>query len=299
MNSGQRIRRVHFDAPTPYGLEVMTLARLREMAPPGYLRTPQRPTFHLLIMGTSGTTNHTVDFRDYPISSKRVVWVRPGQVQRFSEQDAAQGDLILFEADFLLPGTRAAALAADRFGAVTFEPTAATRDLIEASRRDLRNEYARAITHTQCPDAAQLDVFRHLLSVLVLRVSTCGCADPPDKRDSHTLFERFRELLELDFAIAHDVDHYARALGYSTRTLARATSAAAGQSPKQMIQERVALEAGRLLAHSNLAIAAIAVHLHFRDPANFSTFVTRHLGASPTKFRAEHRPTQAVAVRDV
>jgi AraC-like DNA-binding protein len=96
-------------------------------------------------------------------------------------------------------------------------------------------------------------------------------------------------LLEHDFAAAHDVEHYARALGYSTRTLSRVTRAAAGQTPKQMIQERLALEAGRLLAHSTQPVSAIAAQLGFRDASNFATFFTRQMGTTPTQFRNRER----------
>jgi AraC-like DNA-binding protein len=62
--------------------------------------------------------------------------------------------------------------------------------------------------------------------------------------------------------------------GYSVRTLGRATRAAAGESPKQAISDRLVLEARRL---------------GFRDPSNFSTFFTIHTGQSPTAFRAAIR----------
>jgi AraC-like DNA-binding protein len=56
-----------------------------------------------------------------------------------------------------------------------------------------------------------------------------------------------------------------------------------------MIQERIALEAGRLLAHSNLAVTTIATELGFRDPSNFSTFFSRQMGIAPTEFRDQQR----------
>jgi AraC-like DNA-binding protein len=270
----------------------MTLAQLREMAPPGYFHAPERPAFHLLILGISGRMIHTVDFHEYPVSQGRAVWVRPGQVQRFSTEGTASAELILFQPDFLIPGTRAAAIADDRFGPIAYDLPKPTRDRLDQARCALREEYTVALQSTGKGDATQADMLRHLLSVLILRLAATATADLALQYDPDGLHEQFRNLLERDHAIAHDVDHYARALGYSARTLARATQSASGQTPKQMIQARVALEAARLLAHSNLAITSIATKLSFRDASNFSTFFIRQTGSTPTEFRRQQqRPT--------
>jgi AraC-like DNA-binding protein len=293
VKTGQRIRRVRYIAPAPYGVEVMTLAQLREMAPPGYLRAPQRPAFHVLILGSSGQGTHTVDFREYPRGCGHGVWVRPGQVQRFGEEGTDSGDLILFQPDFLIPGTRAAAIADDRFGLVGHD-FAAGRDRLDRARRALREEYAEVLQATGAVDTARAETLRHLLSVLILALAATT-PTAPAQPGADGLHHRFRDLLERDFAVAHDVDHYARALGYSARTLARATQAASGRTPKQMIQERVALEAARLLAHSDLPVTSVATRLSFRDASNFSAFFTGQKGIAPTEFRRRQRGSTAAA----
>ena len=92
---------------------------------------------------------------------------------------------------------------------------------------------------------------------------------------------------------AHDVWHYARELGYSPRTLARATLAAAGETPKQIIHGRIALEARRLLAQTDSAISTVGLRVGFRDPSNFSAFFTNVTGERPTAFRRSQRPSAA------
>lgn len=290
MKTCQRIRRVRYISPTAYGVEVMTIAQLREMAPAGYLETPQRPAFHLLILGTGGRARHTVDFQEHAIEAGRAVWVRPGQVQRFDTQSTAAGDLVLFRPDFLIAGTRAEALAADPFGGVSYGPAGSHAPRFDAARRALRDEHEAALGDTGAGVVVQTETLRHLLSVLILRLATVADDEfEPGAGNTADLYRRFRNLLERDFAAAHDVEHYAQALGYSTRTLSRATHTAAGQTPKQMIQERLALEAGRLLAHSTQPVTAIAAQLGFRDASNFATFFTGQTGATPTRFRVRER----------
>ena len=279
MKARQTIRRVPFSSPLPLGMEVMTFAHLWAAAPPGVIARPLRPDFHSLLLMTGGDMTHTVDFDAHHLSPGSALWVRPGQVQQFSD-DRPTGDLVLFEADFLLPGTQAAAIADDRFGLVAVTRSAATRASVERFRRVLRREYTK-IARAHLPTTAQTETLRHLLSALILSLET------PDRmrRDLLGLDPRFRDLLEHDFATAHHVDHYARRLGYSQRTLSRATQAAAGESPKQAINRRIALEARRLLAHTNQPVATIARDLGFDDPSNFAAFFAQQTDETPTSFR--------------
>jgi AraC-like DNA-binding protein len=205
--------------------------------------------------------------------------VRPGQVQQFSD-DRPSGDLVLFQADFLFPGTQAAAIANDHPGLVGIGDSAESRSSVERHRRALRSEYTKIARH-QLPTTTQIETLRHLLSVLILSLDL----PPRPGRDAAALDSRFRRLLDEDFASAHDVGHYARRLGYSQRTLNRATQTAAGESPKQAIGRRIALEARRLLAHTDQPVTTIARDLGFADPSNFAAFFTLQTNETPTGFR--------------
>ena len=82
------------------------------------------------------------------------------------------------------------------------------------------------------------------------------------------------------------VTEYAARLGYSPRTLNRLARAHTGRSAKQLIDERVVLEAKRLLSHGGASVADIAQGLGFDDPSNFSAYFLRHTGLRPGGFRS-------------
>lgn len=93
--------------------------------------------------------------------------------------------------------------------------------------------------------------------------------------------------MEEHFADWHQVADYAGALGYDRRTLARATRAATGVGAKQFLDQRILLEAKRLLAHTDLPVGGCARALGFRDAANFTTFFQRGAGMPPSVWRAD------------
>ncbi|MGH1551462.1 hypothetical protein ACRAWF_02475 [Streptomyces sp. L7] len=120
-----------------------------------------------------------------------------------------------------------------------------TRGHLDLAAEHLSHEF-RALG--QLPLEAHMAALRHLLAVPVLRlahltVPADGSAPEPDET-----YLRFRDVVERNFTRTRRVEDYARMLGHSARTLARATLTGAGLSAKEFVDRRVVLEAKRLLA---------------------------------------------------
>ncbi|HEY8231852.1 MAG TPA: helix-turn-helix domain-containing protein [Vicinamibacteria bacterium] len=61
------------------------------------------------------------------------------------------------------------------------------------------------------------------------------------------------------------------------------------ESAGRVVRRRIALEARRLLTHSDLTAAQVGFRLGFDDPAYFARFFRREAGEPPTDFRARAR----------
>ncbi|WP_089153919.1 helix-turn-helix transcriptional regulator [Micromonospora sp. NBS 11-29] len=137
--------------------------------------------------------------------------------------------------------------------------------------------------HALVPAAAAL--LRHQLAVLLLRLSLLPHHGDGPRAETET-FRRLCREVERDYRHTRRVEDYAARLGCSVRTLTRACLAVTGRSAKQVIDERVALQARRLLAATDEPIARIGRGLGFPEPTNFGRFFTREVGVSPGVFRA-------------
>jgi len=271
------VRRIRFNAPDGPGLELEVLARdeLGRRAA-DTLDKPHRTEFHRLMLVDAGHSWHEVDFTQYSLSPGTVLWVRPGQVQRFGPP--VDGELVLFT-----PGVPAGSPSElglppgdQRSGPVwRLEGEAYTG--IREMARQLRLEATRS---TATADEAR----RHLLSVLLLRISD---TDPtgPAPGNANGIAARFAAEVERDFARTHRVADYADRLGYTVRTLCRASTTATGHSAREVVEARVTLEAKRLLAYTDLAAAAVGRRLGFSEPTNFGKFFLRRTGLTPGQFR--------------
>ncbi|QTD45453.1 helix-turn-helix transcriptional regulator [Ottowia testudinis] len=296
------IRSTHFHHPRldPLGVEVLTLDELRHRVAPGRWRAPGRVDFHLLLLVTGGRGAHTVDFVHHPLAHGDLLNVRPGQVQQWHPGTALHGLLLLATPLALLP---------DRLGGALPDAQRLAMEAWPCVHRPAPAE-AQALRHSLQQMAADIQTFdgdartaalvRHSLLALWLRVARGLPASPGEGAAPHSLHavhRLFARELERHFADRLGVADYARRLGYSESTLARACHAAAGQSPKQLIDARTVLEARRLLAHSPASVGAIGHRLGFSEATNFNKFFTRLAGCTPLAFRRQQKIQSPVAAQ--
>ncbi|MGW2048313.1 AraC family transcriptional regulator [Streptomyces sp. NPDC001858] len=266
------------------GFELIELASLHERMGDGGLQRVHRVDFHTVTLITEGSGEHAVDFVTYPCRPGTLLWIRPGQVQRFGRPGTMQGTHLLFTPSFppSLAGT-------DRLVHGWYGPVCRQLDTghdyatLSALLARLRAEFTR-------PDGtASQEILQLLLATVLLHIDRLP--QPGTSGDRHAggeVYARFRAELERSYATTRRAEDYAHRLGYTVKTLTRACLAATGQTVKQVIDARVALQAQRLLAHTDEPVAVIARRLGFSEPTNFGKFFTRHTGTTPGAFRGIH-----------
>jgi AraC-like DNA-binding protein len=259
-------------------------ARWRAGAP---LHRVHRIDFHVVMLFSDGPVRHMIDFAEYEATAGDVLWIRPGQVHRFSPAHEYRGTVLTMQPGFL-PRTTVEATGLYRYDLPpVLHPDDARRDALKAALAQLRREYEDTET---LPPGLHTEVLRHSLTAFLLRLAHLATSSAEAARgQAGSIFTLFRDAVEKGFTTNRSVSAYADALGYSRRTLVRAVRAATGETPKGFIDKRVVLEAKRLLAHTDLPTGRVGVAVGFPDAANFSKFFHLHTGQTPVGFRAELR----------
>jgi AraC-like DNA-binding protein len=272
------------------GIEALRLSELLGRVPPGHFALPQRPGFHLLMLFTAGSGDHFLDFRRVRCKAGTLVHARPGQVQQFVLGQELEADILLFTPEFIFPACSAADGAA--FGSLIDDivpedamdlPPGALAN-VHSVMSAIKQGYNRA-------DGSQLSatILQHLLYATLLTIAGCYVKrDAPSMTGNHSrTFARFRRAVDAKFTQTRSVEDYAEAIGCSAKSLRRACIMASGVPPKALIEQRLILEAKRLLAHTGLTVEAIAIEVGFSEPTNFVKFFRRHGGMPPLDFRAK------------
>jgi len=283
-------RGVRFSLPTPGpSIELTGLCDIIRRGGRREFLSTQRLEFELLYLVEGGSTVHEVDFVSHELGPGDALWVRPGQVHRWGDISTLTGRVALFPSHAIPPDVQEA-LVESGYAGSTSRITAWTAPTLE--RAGVTAAW-RALHAGDVPGDHRVvrSLLRELaLSAVLLRLATAAPAldraSSGVTGDREGIYSAFVAEVEAHYRDLHLVADYARRLGWSAKTLGRAT-APHGATPKQVIDARLVLEARRLLVHTSQSVAEIGLALGFDDASNFSSFFQLRTGSTPGSVRAE------------
>jgi len=272
-------------------VEALSIEELRKRAPPDHFEKLQRADFYRIFGIASGSTRPMVDFSNFAAKPGDWVLVRPRQVFRYDFTQTWTGWLLVFRPEALAGTARSGA-------GLELDPLRRIEELpcVSSLGGDAHAWMARSLQQMQS-DAAlpaevvlrnellRLQLTSTLLRLTMWQSSATGSGDSTP--DAHTHFRRFRSLLERDFSVHHQVQHYAGERGMSDKTRSRVCVAAAGLPAKALINQRLVLEAKRLLAHTSTAVQTVGYELGFHEASNFVKFFRKETQITPVTFRQQ------------
>jgi AraC family transcriptional regulator, transcriptional activator of pobA len=253
------------------------------------VREPHRHDYHELIWVRAGAGEQLIDGERVPVRPGTVTLIGRGAVHVFEHAEGLTAAALRFGDELLLGGEGRVApgwLLGGRGGRTVPVPDGEAAAL-EAVLRAIATEAERP------PDPLSADLERHLLATVLLWVERWYDAARTEARDPDDadvqLQRRFAAQLERDFRAHHDAAHYADALGVPPAALSRALAQVTGRSTKELVTDRVMLEAARLLRFTDASVGEVAHAAGFADPLYFSRAFKRHAGAAPVDYRARLR----------
>ena len=141
------------------------------------------------------------------------------------------------------------------------------------------------------PDKIQGDMLQMLLKRLIIMSTRLAKEQLIVKELNNEQIEvirKFNYLVDIHYKTKRKVSDYAEMLFKSPKTLSNLFSIYNQKSPQQIILERLALEAKRLIHFTEKQNQEIAFDLGFNDPAHFSRFFKKMTQMSPTTYRETH-----------
>ncbi len=255
------------------------------------ITTPHRTGFYHILWFQKGTPNHLVDFNPLQIKPGTILFLNKDTVQSFDVNGSYNGKVILFtdsffcKADSDLKYLRNSILFNDLFSVSHIK----LHKKIEFLFADLFRIMEMELTNEK--DPFQSDILKNYLhSLLLLSERERRKQDFTEIKSGVDLdyVMLFRDHLESNYKKSKQVSAYAQYLHITEKRLNQATSKVLGKSPKHMIDERVILEAKRLLAHTNESVKEIGFALGFEEPTNFIKYFRKHSQSTPVEFREQY-----------
>lgn len=263
-------------------MDVAPVSRL-----PGFVLTPEPHVlaFYDILLVTRGRGTYLEDGVRFPVRPGQVFFTSPGQVRQW-KATGVDGLCCFFPGEFL-EGFLADPLFLYRLPFFHREGPPAPLGLARPEIRRLTG-----LLHDMEAEIRDLKgdsptlLGARLYEALVLLERWFRRAHPfPAHAIAEGLGLRFRRLVEHRYRDVHRVGGYARLLAVSPSHLNAQVRRQLGRSPSRLIQERLALEARRLLLYTDETAARIGYALGFEDPSYFTRFFRRRTGRTPTDFR--------------
>ena len=272
------------------GLEPISLAELRSRdAGRGMVGRIERAQFFMLLVIREGRGKHLIDFRALPLRPGTVVVVRPGEIQQWQLAPGLEGDAVLVDPAVLQPSGPRAAGPAWRHLQLEEWPASFTLSADERADWDRLIAVLRGELDQARIDDLAVTFAREWFVLLLLWLSRRACVGVEPATTSGLTVRRFRRILEEILFSRPTVEQLAQRTGVSISTLSRACHATTGRPAKAVVDQRIALEAQRLLVHSEVSAVAIGERLGFSEATNFLKFFKRQVGETPERFRQRYR----------
>lgn len=249
-----------------------------------------RSGFYHIIWFQKGNITHMVDFNPIAISPNTLLFINKDTIHRFDGTKQLEGKAILFTDRFFckteedVKYLQNSILFNDFFTVSQIQVAKQLQtftDILQQMQEELQKD----------TDAMQSAILQNLLHNFMLH------SERERRKQNFTEIKkgldldyvlRFKDILENNFRDQKQVNFYAKQIIITEKRLNHATFVILGKTPKEIIDDRVLLEAKRILAHTTESVKEIAYYLGFEEPTNFIKYFKKHTALTPIEFREKH-----------
>jgi AraC-like DNA-binding protein len=252
---------------------------------------PHRHNYYTVIWSITATGKHIIDFKEYTILPQHIFFVSPEQVHQVisDENPNPTGFIIQFTPDFLQKNSIRNDFISNLklFQKSDETPPLLLNETMSGKLKVFALEMLQAFTSE--PDM----FFEVIAAYLKLFLIECNqhCSLTPNSSNTQfievekTIVKNFKSIVEQHFTKWHQVKEYADALHVTPNYLNEVIKSSIQISAKDFIQNRIALEAKRMLVFTNSSGKEIGFRLGFEDPSHFSKFFKSNTGLSIQEFK--------------
>lgn len=246
------------------------------------------PYYYIVVF--DGRASFSVDFITYNCKGKSILFISPNQFFQWVSPKSVSIDIIIIQNDpynirsYKEEIPHHLILFKNIYNQPFILLTEGIFDEISAIIRKMK--YYKVEAKNNFADAI-LNSYLQLMVNLALSTQGASLVNKQSNIQSCQLkdIREFNKILEKHFLNTKEVSFYASLFALSVSAFRKKIKIIFGKPPSKLIQERVALEAKRMLQFTHKPIKEIATTLNFEDEFYFSRYFKREVGISPTRFR--------------
>jgi AraC family transcriptional regulator, transcriptional activator of pobA len=252
------------------------------------LHLAHKHSFYHLLLFTEGAGSHAIDFKNFTVMPWQMYFMIPGQVHSWSFEGPVDGYVINFSAPFF----QSFLLKPDYLEQFPFFNGViddAVVGLPEEVRPKVTAIFEQLVAEGESRERLGLDMVKALMLQLFITVGRLSFEQKSGTVTSfnYTLLKNFQKLIDKNYSTLRLPKEYAGLLYITPNHLNSLCKEVLGIPAGEVIRNRIALEAKRLLVNLQLSISEIAYTLNFEDNSYFTKFFKKQAGFTPEEFRKE------------
>ncbi|MBZ4192254.1 helix-turn-helix domain-containing protein [Niabella beijingensis] len=253
----------------------------RQIAGPSRVNNFRSPDFYVFLLFEKCSGTHSIDFVEYKEKDLQVHISFPGQIHSWNTGPDACGHKLFIskhQVEAFLFETQFSYAKANRYPVI---------DISQEMFEKLDLEF-KAVQEEVAEASVSWDVVTlraQLIAIMINQLVEEQFRKDAVMRKTSLLLLKFNALMGKYFLGQKSVNYYAKQLSVTSSYLSALCKKQLGVSAKELIDQRVLLEAKRLLQGSDMTIKEIAYHLGFSEMAYFSNYIKSKTGFYPRQFR--------------
>jgi len=244
------------------------------------------PFYHILLFKGKGTVN--IDFVEYGVSGNIALFTTPYQAIQFRGMLEGNVRMLIFHGDFYCIEYHKKEVACNGllFNNIYAQPFVSLDGEEYEEIKGLFGKLSAEMNFTDSYSQAVVRSYLQLILAISSKVKMASSVADEEEFSKHPV-NRFKALLDTHFKKERSPSFYAAQLGIAPNTFSKQCMAYFMRSPSRLIQERVILEAKKLIHLTYRSMKEIATELNFDDENYFSRYFKKHTGVPPSQFREQ------------
>lgn len=246
---------------------------------------PHKHDFYLSVLFTKGHGTHQIDFNTYQIRPGSLFFMLPGQTHDWTLSEDIDGYIFFHTKSFynlLFPNKK-----------LNEYPTFYLRDNlkhIQLESSDLvifKDYFKNIVSEYRQVNSLKYRKIGLLLDLIYIDSNRLKFENQLNKTNSSTqmlYYQDLQILIDENFIKLKKPKNYADKLSITVKHLNKIVNKLINTSTSELINERIILEAKRLISHGNLTFKEISHYLEFEDYSYFSRFFKKNTGLTPSEF---------------
>ncbi len=243
------------------------------------------PLYSILLL--ENKTRFSVNFVNYTTQEKAILFLSPYQNLKILDKDSSNIKLLQFHGDFYCIEYHKKEVACNGllFNNIYLQPYISLQEDQYQEILIIINKMEKEVESNKRFSTSVVKSYLQLLLAI--------CSNEKDEQlgqqlifgDDRNELLKFQELLETHFRTERNASFYAEKLVMSPSSFSKKIKSTFQKTPTELIQERVVLEAKKLLHLTHKTVKEVALELNFDYEFYFSRYFKKEVGLSPTHFR--------------